>query len=80
MRYNKYFITNLVDSNRSQSMANIPAQPITSPQHRPTYVESDMYRRQVPRKRDSSRRHTLGHGVDGSMVSYAETVLIAIFC
>ena len=61
-------------------MANIPAQPITSPQHRPTYVESDMYRRQVPRKRDSSRRHTLGHGVDGSMVSYAETVLIAIIC
>ena len=52
---------------RSQSIADIPAQPITSPQHRPIYKESDSYRKQIPKRRDN-RRHTLGHGVDGTMV------------
>ncbi|XP_067929850.1 suppressor APC domain-containing protein 2-like isoform X2 [Watersipora subatra] len=59
---------NLTQGGRSQSIADIPAQPITSPQHRPIYKDSDAYRKQIPKKKDSSRRHTLGHGVDGSMV------------
>ena len=29
----------------------------------------DQYRRAVPKRKDSTRRHTLGHGVDGNMVS-----------
>lgn len=30
--------------------------------------DSDFYKRQIPRRRDSARRHTLGHGVDDSMI------------
>ncbi|KAF6035044.1 hypothetical protein EB796_006640 [Bugula neritina] len=59
---------NYEQNGRAQSIADIPAQPITSPQHRPPYRESDAYRKQTPKRRDNSRRHTLGHGVDGSMV------------